>query len=411
MATDPLWPISTPEANHTRLISGTGPATTLASMAAWLTQLATHELSFGASTMNTAATGASFIGLGGTASAAASTQLNGALQLLTGWVVEKPPLAEAAVTAYESACSTMIPAPVCEANRMEEYADNMINPSVWGALTPRIADLNLEYFGEHWPHNASAGAAYGAVLSGLTALLAVPAPVAPMSNPAAAAAGSASSIAQATAQATGTQAMQAGSKAAETAGQGATSAGGDASSQMSSMVGQMGQMLQPLGQVFQMPMQMGQQVMQAAPQAVQQLTGMFGQGMKGGEVAAEAANFKAAGGPAGLGVSPASLGGGGGGASGLGGMGGGASPGMTSYTRPTSSFGEGPGRATGLRTGLLETAEMRPPATGTGVGGGGGMPMSPASMLNRGGEGSQKADEVARARVVVDRDRDTRRDI
>ena len=27
---DPLWPISTPEANHTRLVMGTGPATTLA---------------------------------------------------------------------------------------------------------------------------------------------------------------------------------------------------------------------------------------------------------------------------------------------------------------------------------------------------------------------------------------------
>jgi hypothetical protein len=39
------------------------------------------------------------------------------------------------------------------------------------------------------------------------------------------------------------------------------------------------------------------------------------------------------------------------------------------------------------------------------------MPMSPASMLNRGGEGGQKADEVARARVVVDRARDARQDV
>jgi hypothetical protein len=171
-------------------------------------------------------------------------------------------------------------------------------------------------------------------------------------------------------------------------------------------------MMQPMTQLFQMPMQMGQQVMQAAPQALQQLTGMFGQGMKGGDVAAEAANFKANRGVGGVGVSPASLGGGGGGgAGGLGGLSSAANPGMTSYTRPTSSFGEGPGRATSLRTGLLETAEMRAPTTGSGMGGGGGMPMSPASMLNRaGGEGNQKADEVARARVVVDRDRDVHRD-
>ncbi len=46
-------------------------------------------------------------------------------------------------------------ASACES--VEEAADEVINPIVWGALTPRITDLNLEYFGFMWPNNAGAG--------------------------------------------------------------------------------------------------------------------------------------------------------------------------------------------------------------------------------------------------------------
>lgn len=406
MATDPLWPIRTPQDNHTILLAGTGTVTTLTNMAAWLTQLATHELSFASSTLNGVTTAASFVGLGGTGSATAGSALNTALQLLADWVLEKPPLCEAAATAYETAVSTMIPAPVCDANRMEELADQQINPWVWGALTPRIADLNLEYFGEHWPHNASAGVAYGMVLTALTASLAIPPPVAPISNPAAAAANSSAAIAQTAAQGAAGDAMRSSEQASQAVGQGASSSAGDTTSQLGSFAGQLGSVVQPLTGMFQMPLQMGQQALSAGPQAFSSLSGMFGNAMKGPDVATEAANVKAPGSSGGAGINPASLGGG------AGGLGGGGYPGagMTNYTRPASSFGDSGGRASGLRTGLLEPVETRAPGTGSTMSGG-AMPLSPASMLNRGSVESQKND-VTRARVVADGGRrDSRRDL
>ena len=68
----------------------------------------------------------------------------------------------------------MVPAPPAHANRFEEAADEVINPMVLGALTPRIADLNVEYFGFMWPNNAAAGVRYGAALDGLGAALMMP---------------------------------------------------------------------------------------------------------------------------------------------------------------------------------------------------------------------------------------------
>ena len=63
-----------------------GTATTLASAAAWEALMASHEVAFSASTLNTAATALNFEGLGGISSTTAATGLNAALQLLAGWV-------------------------------------------------------------------------------------------------------------------------------------------------------------------------------------------------------------------------------------------------------------------------------------------------------------------------------------
>jgi hypothetical protein len=136
-----------------------------------------------------------------------------------------------------------------------------------------------------------------------------------------------------------------------------------------------------------------------------QLTGMFG-GMKGPEVASEAAMRQ------GAGVFTGGLGaaGGGGGGVGAGGGVGGAHPGagLTSFTRPTSSFDAATaGRATGLKPGFLDAAEMRGPTTG-GMGGGSAMPMSPG-MLQRGQGDGDREREANYARVVVDGDQEPRR--
>ena len=172
--------------------------------------------------LNTAVTSLNFEGVGGLSSMTAVTGLNTALQLLAGWVQEKPPIAASAVSAYETAVSTMIPAEVSIANRTEQAADVGINPSVLGALTPAIVALDTEYFGEHWPHNAGAGASYGAALAALVAALAVPPPFAPLgASPAAPAAAAA-----AVAQAAGTTGMQAATQGTGQVTQMAGQAGG-----------------------------------------------------------------------------------------------------------------------------------------------------------------------------------------
>ena len=79
-----------------------------------------------------------------------------------------------AAAAHQSSFAQMVPAPPAHANRFEEAADEVINPMVLGALTPRIADLNVEYFGFMWPNNAAAGVRYGAALDGLGSALMMP---------------------------------------------------------------------------------------------------------------------------------------------------------------------------------------------------------------------------------------------
>ena len=157
---DPSWPTFTPEMNYLRLVGpgAGGTATTMASGAAWQALMGSNELAFSMSQLNTAVTALNFEGVGGLSSMTAVTGLNTALQLLAGWVQEKPPIAASAVSAYETAVSTMIPAEVSIANRTEQAADVGINPAVFFTLTPAIVALDTEYYGEHWPHNSGAGA-------------------------------------------------------------------------------------------------------------------------------------------------------------------------------------------------------------------------------------------------------------
>ena len=61
------------------------------------------------------------------------------------------PIVASAVSAYETAVSTMIPAEISVANRTEQAANTAVNPLVFGALTPAIISLDTVYYGEHWP--------------------------------------------------------------------------------------------------------------------------------------------------------------------------------------------------------------------------------------------------------------------
>lgn len=407
---DPSWPSSPPEANYLRLVGpgATGTATTLASAAAWEALMAGHEVAFSASTINTAATALNFEGLGGISSSAAATGLNTALQALAGWVQEKPPILASAVAAYETAVSSMIPAEVSLANRAAQAADVAMNPLVLGALTPAIVALDAEYFGEHWPHNASAGAAYGSALNALLPALAVPPPLAPPGASPAAPASAAAAMAETAGQASAGEAMKESGQAAKAMTDGSagpTEGIGQAAQAASTLMQPLQSALQPLTGMFQAPMQ-ALQSMGNLPQSLNQFAGPTA---LPGEVGLPAAMLAASAGPG----TPEAAGAGGGAVTGLsgtgsvgpastpaGGGGGVSGASLTSYTRPTSSFApENSGRPVGLKPGLLSAADLRGPTTTTGSG---PVPVSPArtgmlgSSKDSGGDG-----DVARARVVV----------
>lgn len=153
---DPGWAARTPEANDLLLKAGTGVGTHLANQTAWTTLGASHHASGVASAINTAATAASWLGVGSAASALNVTMLNATLHGLAGWVDVKPAVVSTAIAAFETANAAMRPAPECMENRDEWGVDNAINPSVLWTLTPRIVSLDVEYFGVMWPNNAAA---------------------------------------------------------------------------------------------------------------------------------------------------------------------------------------------------------------------------------------------------------------
>lgn len=387
------WAGSAPEITAMLFEGGPGPAPTLESAAAWAVEAAIHDLSMGLSAMNIASLIPSFVGVGGTASADTGALLNALVGVLGGHCLKQQLIMLAAAELYTAARAGLIPSTIIDANRVETATDIGINPSVLGALTGRIGELNVEY-GEYWGQNASVGTAYGAGLTGLTAQLMVPPPVAGMGANPAAPALLASSVAENAATNTATTAAQASSKVATTGMQGA---GGGMEQMLSSVTGAMGSAVQPITGMFQSVPQMFQGLASLPQSLMGAFGGMFG-GMNGGGdalsgriQAVDAIKPMAGGGPAGAGFGG---GGGGGGA-----VGGGGAPGLSSFTRPTSSFEPEGGRATSLKQGLLNPAEVRTGPVASGMGGG-GMPMSPGGMLGR-GQGDDEKKDVQHARVVV----------
>jgi PPE-repeat protein len=396
---DPRW--TGPPEVIALIFEAGSPASVIANNAVWVTETANKEVSTGLSAINTLATAAQWQGVGSIASVVAATGLNAGLQTLVGWTAEKINITQAAVEAFTIARSSVIPSVVSQTNR-DEWA--VLNATNWfGQNTPGIIERDTEYFGEHWPHNSSVGWTYSGALSALTAALAVPPPVAPMGASPAAPAAAGEAVAQAAAQTGMSNATQLSGQATQTVGQ-AGSAPADASGQLSSLLQQPMSMVssvtEPLQQVVKTPMEAVQGITSLPQSMLQSMTGMFSSA--GGAPNAAAAEVVAepvvAGGGAagGLGAASAT-----GGAAGVGAFPG---AGLTSYTRPTSSFEpETGGRPTGLRAGVLNAAEVRSPTTSAGMGGT-PMPMSPAGMLARGSGNDADKDAVTRARVVVDGD-------
>ena len=393
---DPRW-TGPPEEIALTFEAGNA-ASVLANNVVWVTETANKELSMGLSAVNALAAAAQWQGFGAVASMVANNGLNLGLQTLVGWTAHKIAVTQAAVQAFMLAQSSVIPSLVSVTNRAEEQVLNDTN--FLGINTPAIVERDTEYFGEHWPHNSSVGWAYSGALSALTAALAVPPPAAPMgASPAAPAAAG-----EAVAEAAGSTGMSDAVQASGPAGQAASSPA-DAGGQLGSLVQQPMSMVsgltEPLQQVLKTPMEAVQGIT-SLPQGLAQSMGSLFQSAGTPNAAAEAgavAEPVLAGGAAG-GLGSASAGG-------AGGLGAFPGAGLTSYTRPTSSFEpETGGRPTSLRAGVLNAAEVRGPTASMGMGGT-PMPMSSAGMLARGNGSESDKDAVTRARVVVDgRDKD-----
>ena len=369
---DPAWPCSPPEVNYLRLVGdgAAGTATTLASAAAWQAVTVGNHVAFSLSSLNTAVTAVDFEGVGGSSSATAAGELNASLQMLAGWTQEKPPVAGSAVSAYETALASMIPAEVSIANRTEQAADVAMNPLVFGALTPAIVALDTQYFGEFWPQNASAGVAYGATLAGLAAALAVPPPLAPSGSPSAPVA-AAAAMAQEGAQVAAGQSMQ---QAAQQAATMVAQESGSAASQAT----------QPLQQaigMFQNPLQSLSGLDSPAEMPLEELSAF-----DGGEFGMPFAAGIPASSTAAPGISAISAG--------SGGM---SAPGLTSYARPATAFpSETGGRPAGLKPGPLNAVDLRGP---TAIG---PMPMAPGAVPGKGSaKEPAKDEEPVRARVTA----------
>jgi len=403
MPGDPRW-TGPPEAIAATFEAGS-PASVISNNLVWVTETAHHELAMGISVVNTVSTLGSWRGFGANASAVAATGLNAGLQTTAGWTAHKITVTQGAIDAFTTARSSVIPSVVSRTNRAEREAMDKANPGVLWTLTPAIVERDIEYYGEHWPHNSSVGLGYSSAMSGFTAALAMPLPVAPAGASPAAPAGAGEAVAQAAATTGGQDGVSLSSQAAQAAGQAPSSSASGITEQLSSLSGPLQEaasaVAQPLAGVFQAPMAAAQSVT-GLPSSLMGSTG----GMFSSATAQEAAEVEAVAGP--LGASGGAAGGLGAGAAGAaGGAGVGAFPGagLTSYTRPTSTFEpETGGRPTGLRAGVFNAAEIRSPTTSAGTGGT-AMPIAPAGMAARGSSDNSEKEAVTHARIVVDGDR------
>ena len=394
---DPLW-FGPPE-SVAALLETSNPAGVVANIAAWLAEAIQHELSMGMSVANVAATLEQWMGLGGAAYGMKGSELNFAgLMPLAAHCMKHMAIGQAAVEANTVARSAVIPAIVCQTNRDETAA--LYASNICGCNTPAIAANEEMYFGQFTPQNMNAGLAYAGGLNTLMGSIAsTPPPVTPAGFSSAAA--PAETVAQSAAD-TATQAPAGLGDAAGEAASPASGMGDGLQSFMGAAQGLFSGATQPLQEMASGPTQ-------ALSSGTQSFTGLLQNFMGGfsgmGTPNAAAAESAAAGlaGP---------LGGAGGGAAGS--LGGGAGAvgagypgaGLTSFTRPASTFEPDGGRPTGLRpSGVLNAADLRGPTT-TGTGGG-AMPISPASagMLGRGESGGADKDRVTHARIVVDRER------
>jgi hypothetical protein len=339
-----------PEVNFYSMVTGAGPSPSLAAAETYVAHHAAMTATVGTSSAVGAVTAENYMGLGGSASAAALVTHNNEHLVFAEQTLARAQVMHMAAAAHPSTVSQMVPAPPAHANRFEEAADEVINPMVWGALTPRIADLNLEYFGFMWPNNSGAGLRYGATLDALGAALSG------LSGLPSLAGGSVAAPAMAAADVAGNAGITMASTVMSATEQAATAVISPATSggsQASSLVGQEPLLapstststsgISPLAAV-----QSHGSVSPSLPQSQPPAMGMFAP-------AAAAALTPSAPSPAMPASPPVQT------------MAPAAAPGVTSFAKPAEPFNSPPppsgGKAAGLAPGMLNASALRGPVS------------------------------------------------
>jgi hypothetical protein len=401
MPGDPRW--TGPPEDIAATFEAGSPASVISNNLVWITETSHHGLAAGVSSANTVSTLGSWQGFGANASGAAANGLNAALQTTAGWTAHKVAVTQGAIDAFTTARSSIVPSVVVKGNRTEREAMDKANPGALWSFTPAIIERDLEYYGEHWPHNSSVGLGYSTAMSGFTAALGMPAPLAPAGASPAAPAEAGEALAQAAATTGGQDGVSLSSQAAQAAGQAPAAGASGITDQLGSLIGPVQEAassaVQPLAGIFQTPLQ-GLQSVASLPSS---LMGSAG-GLFSSATAQEAAQVEAVAGPL-AGSSGAAGGIGAGVAGAAGGVGAFSGAGLTSYTRPTSTFEPEPGgRPTGLRTVASNAPAVPTPTSrlGSGVN---GMPMAPGALARGNGDNSAQQADVTHARIVVADDR------
>jgi len=401
MPGDPRW-TGPPETIAATFEAGS-PASVISNNLVWITETSHHELVAGVSGANTVSTLGSWRGVGANASAAAANGLNAGLQTTAGWTAHKVAVTQGAIDAFTTARSSVIPSVVIRTNRAERQAMNDANPSVLGAFTTAIAERDFEYYGEHYPHNSTVGMGYSTAMGGFTAALGISPPLAPAGASPAAPAEAEEALTQAAATTGGQDGVGLSSQAARAVGQTPVRSPSGITDQLSSLTGPLQQAassaVQPLAGVYQAPLAAAQSVTSMPQSLLSSTSGLFSSAP-----AQEAADGEAVAGP--LGVGGGAAGGiGAGAARAAGAVGAFPGAGLTSYTRPTSTFEPTTGgRPTGLRNVAYDASELPSPANSLGSGVT-GMPMAPAATAARGNGDGSSQQAVTHVRIVLAGDR------
>ncbi|BBZ15023.1 PPE domain-containing protein [Mycobacterium branderi] len=381
-----------PEVNYYTLTAGDHAVSAAAAAAGHqaLADMLTSEMAMmGVNAASTAAGG--WQGIGGAAMVMSAAQFVEVMGLAVAWLQEASMTAGEIVEAYQAAFEGMVPGPVSDTNRATQFA--LVQTNFIGQNTPAIVALDGDYYGHHWPTNASWMASFEAVVSAALPVLATPAPFLPTaSNPAAPAAGVGAAAAQAGASAGMQASTQAMTQSATAVGPASEAAGTPASSatEMTSFLGQgmsmIGELPQAAGQI---PQTLGQlpQLAGSLPQMASGLLGplqTMGAGLGAQNVAEPAAALSSE-------AALASAGAGTGAGAGGGGAGFGGASLASTFTRPVSSFSTPaqpklPGGWTGGPTAPEPVAAGAQPS---GMGGG-GLYGAPAAMGREGGASSEK---------------------